>query len=177
MKSLKEDGTEKAIEYVKDKVYDSEHDFAHKIFKMRNVYYEDGDEQWISFREDDKALRTNYNESSAMPVYFEPVDGQADTYILKNEYPDSDKQYISFANDGEWLYARYEKKEDAVPLRFKKCAGNDSGTFEGECYLMRSMWEGTPGKFVSFADDGTWLRITYEEESDAMRVVLVPQAE
>lgn len=107
-----------------------------------------------------------------MPIKFVPYKNHKDVFLLKSVYPGYEEKWISFTGDGNaWLYAWYDNEADAMPVKFKKCKQNNTGSFKGNCYKMQNFYGDSPGKWISFTADETWMR-AYYNEADAMTICL-----
>jgi len=82
------------------------------------------------------------------------------------------RQWLSFDSDEHYLWARYGKESDAMPLSFK--------AVPGKChqYILHDNWEGSQGMYedrhwVSFHSCGKWLSDDYGM-GDAMPILFKP---
>ena len=128
---------------------------------MRNRYGGDDEGKWVSCTDLEQKLRVWCDDKSeAIPVRLVKYDERGatpNTYYLKNVWAeDEDKQkWVSFSNDGTWLYARYDRKGDAMPIEFVPSSG---GT-----YKLMNRYPGSSQQFISFNWDGRWIRAVYSE--------------
>ena len=93
--------------------------------------------------------------------------------ILKATASDS---YLSFAytasppgvptGGARWMRIGYASETGAMPLLFQKDPAGRAHT-----YVMYSPWPGYEG-YVSYCNEGTWLRADYDSDADAMPVTL-----
>ena len=155
--------------YPKPRVIMSHHPLSGKTFVLQNQY-PGYDHKFVSFRTEDLALRVIYEQHDAMPIQFVAVEGKPNTYHLLNKYKDGSKadraydQWISFANDGKWLYCRYPKKTDAMPVLIEHV--------EADTIIMNNQWPGQEAFWLSFANEGKWMRVTYQKK-EAMPMKLI----
>ena len=155
--------------YPKPRVIMSLHPLSGKTFVLQNQY-PGYDHKFVSFRTEDLALRVIYEQHDAMPIQFVAVEGKPNTYHLLNKYKDGSKadraydQWISFANDGKWLYCRYPKKTDAMPVLIEHV--------EADTIIMNNQWPGQEPFWLSFANEGKWMRVTYQKK-EAMPMKLI----
>lgn len=77
-----------------------------------------------------------------------------DVYTMKCVYPGYDEKWISFTSKDAWLYASYDKEEEAMPVKFVQLSQNNNGSFKGICYKMQNYYGGKAGKWISFTNDG-----------------------
>ena len=77
-------------------------------FRLQNMYV-GSSMQYVSFRDTDLAIRTNYSELAAMPIQFHAVAGKPGVYLLQNKYEGEQDggatdKWISFGADGQCMY-------------------------------------------------------------------------
>ena len=114
-------------------------------------------------------VRATYTaQTDAMPIVFQGVTGKKDVYTLFNNWGDSE-------------YQRFLKVDPAHTNYVSSCA-----TSEDNAMQVRVMNTSKDGKevvlvevasnnYISFTNDGQWIRADYTSMSDAMTLKLVPK--
>ena len=127
--------------------------------------------KFVGFTSDTLELQATHDMDQAMPIKFVAVPGKRHTYKLQNMYRPGDGRdrahgnWVSFSWDGSWLYCRYEKESDAMPVL---CKFVRPGIVK-----MKNCWDkGEHSKWISFTNDAAWLRAVYTEH-DAVPLKLV----
>lgn len=62
-----------------------------------------------------------------------------------------------------------------MPVKLVKLDKNNNGSYKGLCYKMQNFYGGKAGKWISFENEGKFLKATYNEK-DADIVVLEQSA-
>ena len=127
--------------------------------------------KFVGFTSDTLELQATHDMDQAMPIKFVAVPGKRHTYKLQNMYRPGDGRdrahgnWVSFSWDGSWLYCRYEKESDAMPVLCKLVRPG--------IVKMKNCWDkGEHSKWISFTNDAAWLRAVYTEH-DAVPLKLV----
>lgn len=93
---------------------------ANSTYKMENRW--SGQQgTFISFRSKDGMLCSGYSKDDAMPIKLtqtKPSVYKMQTQWTKTKEPNWCDQYISFSDNGTYLYSRYSKESDAMPIKF-----------------------------------------------------------
>ena len=92
---------------------------------MKNVF-DDGmgpEDKWVSFTDAHLRYRAVYSEEDAVPIKFYKVVGKPNVYNLKQMWRNK-VYWISHSDNGTWIYGRYDRKSDAMPVYFEKLDHN-----------------------------------------------------
>ena len=156
---------------------DPDHPLNNSQFLLWNTY--EGQDKYLGFAYTDAPsgepagtkgcnwVRATYSaQSDAMPIVFEAVQGESNTYTLFNNWGDSEFQrYLKVdPNNTNFVSSCALNASDAMKVRVVNAS-------KDEVVLV----EVNSNNYVSFTDDGQWIRADYTSMSDAMTLKLVPK--
>ena len=156
-----------------------DHPLNGSTFLLWNTY--EGQDKYIGFAFTDAPsgeptgtkgcnwCRATYaSQTDGMPIVFEAVDGEQNTYTLFNNWGDSEFQRYLKVDPANTNYVSScaMNKSDAMKVRVVNTSKDGS-----EVVLV----EVVSNNYLSFTNDGQWIRADYTSMSDAMTLKLVPK--
>jgi len=119
-------------------------------------------------------LRSAYSSSTdAIPLRFDAVAGKKDQYKLFSKWGDSEyDHYLGVDNANTGFVFNGATAADAMVVQVVE---SSSSTAQSKEYVLINQSPGAAqGLYVSYENDGSWIRANYNQLSDAMTVQLLP---